>query len=107
MGLPAALKVYKEKLNDKAAMARFKEKAKEKAESAIETAAVIGGGALAGYVGANYDTEFMGVNAGLAAGAALTVVGIMGWAGRSSHIVGSLGEGMLAYEVGKRVATQE
>jgi hypothetical protein len=105
MALPAIVKKYKELSRDKEAMSRLRAKAKEKAEETVETAAVIGGGALAGYIEASYpDKEFMGVNAGLAGGAVLTVVGLMGWAGRSSHIVGAAGEGMLAYEAGRRVA---
>jgi hypothetical protein len=105
MAAPAFIKKWKEGLRDKDAMARLRAKAKEKAEGTVETAAVVGGGALAGYIEASYpDKEVFGVNAGLAAGAVLTVVGLMGYAGKSSHIVGSLGEGMLAYEAGRRVA---
>jgi hypothetical protein len=101
------VKQAKAMMRDKEAMARFRSKAKEKAEATVETAAVIGGGALAGYIEATYpDKEIAGINMGLAAGAVLTVVGMLGYAGKSSHIVGSLGEGALAYEAGRRVAAK-
>lgn len=87
-----------------AALANLKAKAKEKAEATVETAGVIAGGALSGYLEAKYsDQDLWGINYGLAGGALLTVVGMMQWAGKSSNIVGSVGEGMLAYEAGRRV----
>lgn len=85
-------------------MAAIRAKAREKAEDTVEAAAVIAGGAAAGYIESEWaDKDVFGVNIGLIAGGALMVAGMMGWAGRSSHIAGSLGEGMLAYEAGKRV----
>lgn len=87
---------------------RLRDTISESVEGTVETAAVIGGGALGGYVQSEYpDKEVMGVNINLAAGAVLTVTGIMGWAGAQSNMVGSVGEGMLAYEAGRRVAERD
>lgn len=92
----------------KSANKRLRESISESVEGTVETAAVIGGGALGGYIQSEYpDKELMGVNINLVAGAALTVTGIMGWAGAQSNMVGSIGEGMLAYEAGRRVADRD
>lgn len=84
----------------KAAMSEYTEKT-------VETVATIGGGALAGYIESEWPgKEVFGVNMGLAAGALLTVTGIMDWGGKQSVILGAAGEGMLAYEAGRRVANR-
>jgi hypothetical protein len=86
------------------AMARMREKYKEHVEEVVDLAATIAGGAGAGYLDAKYGTKtLMGLTPNMAAGGALTVVGLMGWAGKQSELLGSLGCGMLAYEGGKRV----
>jgi len=82
-----------------------KEKAIAASERTVHTAAVLGGGALGGYIHAEYgDKEYLGLEAQTAVGAVLAVVGIMDLAGKQSEIVGKLGEGMLAYDFGRRVA---
>lgn len=84
----------------------LREKAKEAAESTAATIAVFVGGAAGGYIEKKYgsgNTKWFGVDPGLAIGSALTVTGLMGWAGRSSDYIGSVGEGILAFEIGKRV----
>lgn len=84
---------------------RIAEKAGEATERTVGTAVTIGGGALGGYIdGEKPDWEIMGLNANTMVGAGVTVVGLMGWAGKQwSDMMMNLGEGMLAYEAGKRV----
>ena len=88
---------------------RAREKASEFAENSIDSVATIGGGALAGYAERKLKKDdgtprdLFGVKLGQAAGAALTLTGLMGWAGKQSRLVGSVGEGMLAYEAGRAV----
>jgi predicted transcriptional regulator len=87
------------------ALSNLRAKMKEHAEQTVEVAATVGGGAIAGYLGVNYSSwQLAGIDAGMAVGAIATVVGLMGWAGNSSNVIGSLGTGMLAYEAGKKVA---
>jgi len=86
-------------------LAKVKAESNDYAERTVETAMTLGGGAIAGYMQNKYpDKEVLGVNAGLAISAALTIVGITDWAGKQSRALGAVGEGMLAYEVGRRVA---
>ena len=86
-------------------MKTLREKATAASERTVHTAAVLGGGALGGYMHAEYgDKEYLGLEAQTAAGAVLAIVGIMELAGKQSEIVGKLGEGMLAYDFGRRVA---
>ena len=93
------IKKYKERTS------KLREKAKESAERTVESAATIGGGALGGYIHAEYgDKEYFGVEAQTVAGAVATIVGIMDLAGKQSSMVGALGEGILAYDLGRRVA---
>jgi hypothetical protein len=83
---------------------RVREKAAAVAQKTVGTALVVGGGAAAGYIdGAYPEAELGGINAGLVLGAAGTIVGLADWAGRASPYIGDVGEGMLAYEIGKRV----
>ena len=87
-----------------ARMAKVREKASVVASKTVGTALVIGGGAGAGYLdGAYPEAELGGINAGLVLGAAGTLVGVANWAGKASPYIGDVGEGMLAYEIGKRV----
>lgn len=81
--------------------AGLREKMSAQAEEVIEVAATIGGGAAAGYIDREYgDKDFFGIKASIAAGVALTTVGVMDWAGSQSSTVGCVGVGMLAYEAG-------
>ena len=89
----------------RAAKSNLTEKYATNAKKTAHTAFAIGGGALGGYVQQKWgDKELLGVNAGLAAGSAAAIVGIMGWGGEFSETMGAIGTGMLAYEAGRRVA---
>lgn len=85
-------------------LARARAKATDATKKIAGTALVVGGGMVAGYAkGAHPDWELGGIDAGLVAGAAFTVVGLAGWAGKASAYIGDAGEGMLAYELGRKV----
>jgi len=96
---------FKEQLvKARATAARYRADAAEYTERTVQTALTVGGGAAAGWVEKEYPgKEILGVNAGLALGGVLTVVGIADVAGKHSAMLGALGEGMLAYEAGRRV----
>jgi hypothetical protein len=81
-----------------------RDRAKRGAEKIVNKAMVLGGGAAAGGIDGKYpDKKIMGVRQPMLAGAALSIVGLMNAAGRYSDAIGSLGDGMLAYELGLMV----
>ena len=88
----------------KAALSRVREKTSKVADATAGTVATIGGGAVGGYLAANYaDKTFLGLPPQTMLGAAATLVGVFGYAGKNSEIVAAFGEGTLAFDVGFRV----
>lgn len=84
-----------------------RERAKKAAETIVVKASVLGGGAAAGGIDGKFpDKKFVGVRVGMLTGAALSIAGLMGAAGKFSGAVGGLGDGMLAYELGLLVKTK-
>ena len=81
----------------------LRERAKEKAEEAGEAIAVVLGGAAAGLSEAKITARPLGLSPNLIGGVALSVVGLIGWAGKHSGLITGLGTGVLAYEAGKAV----
>jgi len=83
---------------------RLRDKAKGAVEEAVNTVATVTGGAAAGFMDARwFDKRPLGLGLPLLTGGALTVVGLMGWAGKQSSLVGALGSGMLTAEAYKAV----
>lgn len=82
---------------------RLREKDKHAVTQVVDTVAVLGGGAVAGFLDGKYpDKKMFGFGLPMAAGAALTLTGYMNWAGKEySQMAQCLGEGILAYEMGK------
>ena len=81
----------------------LRERAKEKAEEAGEAIAVVLGGAAAGLSEAKITARPLGLSPNLIGGVALSVVGLVGWAGKHSGLITGLGTGILAYEAGVAV----
>lgn len=90
------------------ALKRSRERERAKTEEIVDAVGVVAGGAAAGYVAAKYSgKELFGLTPNLAIGTGLTVVGMMGWAGKNaSRLSTAVGTGVLAYEVGTRVAAK-
>lgn len=83
---------------------RLRDKARTAVEDAVVTVATVSGGAVAGFLDAKYyDTRPLGIGIPLLAGSGLTVIGLMGWAGRQSRFVGAVGSGLLTSEAYKAV----
>lgn len=77
-------------------------KFREGAEETVERAVTVAGGAAGGVIDAKFEGKtLMGINPNMAIGGIATIVGIAGWAGKTSDMVGSFGVGVLAYEAGK------
>ena len=87
----------------KKAAVSMRDKAEQAAEKSMGTLAIVGGGALGGFLDSRYPTVW-GVDTGWVAGGLLTAVGIFGVAGKHSDLISDAGAGVLAYEVGLRVA---
>jgi hypothetical protein len=86
------------------ALSRARDRAKVAAEETVEQLAVVAGGALGGYLDAEFGTQkIIGLSYPLALGGLLTVAGMFGWVGKQSSMVQGLGGGLLAWEGGKAV----
>jgi hypothetical protein len=73
-------------------------------EETVDIIAILGGGAVAGYIEANWgDKELVGLKYNVILGVGLVALGIFDMFGRQSHLVASVGEGMLAYVLGAKV----
>ena len=86
----------------KKGLSRYKAKARESGERVVNAVAVVGGGALAGFLDGKYaDKKLMGMSLPTVVGLAASAIGIMGAAGNYSDPVGNLGYGMIGIEAYK------
>jgi hypothetical protein len=86
------------------ALSRARDRARAAAEETVEQLAVVAGGALGGYLDAEFGAQkIIGLSYPLALGGLLSVAGMFGWAGRQSNMVQAVGGGLLAWEGGKAV----